>query len=381
MVSPNFLTKTLMIVYRGDDTIDVDTCKNHSRLHDLMSYKWIGSLMQSNTELGERGLKDWAKKISKTARKLGVDYFTFNTSLRIGEKMLFDSVRDLAVRLAAKNSSISAEETEDQELTSEHDRPCYSIRKVSPFTFVKYDFDNVLCRDRFGKCRKPDQTTGSIHRKVLELEAMQWFKPDQLTFDIFCEAKLPNGEWIRCTPQYRSNQGPRYDWAMVSFPDDAGGTMNYPAKILGLYKDLDDNLNAIIQSVEYKMRNGRESTLGDSRLVTHYRLEFKDNGNPALRSVPFEDIKCCILAFESKACPCLTTNSLIPMRHQSSRDQYKHTVMVLCHKSEESMCFSCFAAPRPVTGYTRLQRSLCGRTIIPDNTQAYKKIAIEKKAA
>jgi hypothetical protein len=71
------------IIYRGDDSVDTDTCKMH--------YKYFGGLMQYNMETGERGLKTWAKKMAKTALKHGRDVFTHSTSNQVGEMLLLNS--------------------------------------------------------------------------------------------------------------------------------------------------------------------------------------------------------------------------------------------------------------------------------------------------
>jgi hypothetical protein len=36
-------------------------------------------------------------------------------------------------------------------------------------------------------------------------------------FDIWFEARLPNGQFIWCWPQYRQSEGSRYDWVMMKF--------------------------------------------------------------------------------------------------------------------------------------------------------------------
>lgn len=63
---------------------------------------------------------------------------------------------------------------------------------------------------------------------------------EQQFFDIWCEARLPNGETIRCWPQYRGSQGCKYDWALVKFEVDEEGedVVLYLAKVLVLYEDI-----------------------------------------------------------------------------------------------------------------------------------------------
>jgi hypothetical protein len=57
------------IIYRGDDTVNADTCKIHTQLHNRWPHAYFGDLMQYNTAMGERGLKVWAKCFSQTAVK------------------------------------------------------------------------------------------------------------------------------------------------------------------------------------------------------------------------------------------------------------------------------------------------------------------------
>jgi hypothetical protein len=52
-------------IYKGDDTVDSDSGKLHSQLHD--NTRLFGDQMGHNTSTGERGLKDWAKMASNTA--------------------------------------------------------------------------------------------------------------------------------------------------------------------------------------------------------------------------------------------------------------------------------------------------------------------------
>jgi hypothetical protein len=82
------------IIYRGDDTVDADTCKVHTQLHNQRSHAYFGNLMQYNTAMGERGLKVWAKCISNMAVKHGRDKFTFSMSAPVRERMLLDTITD-----------------------------------------------------------------------------------------------------------------------------------------------------------------------------------------------------------------------------------------------------------------------------------------------
>lgn len=65
------------ILYWGDNTVDADTCKVHTQLHNAPSHHYFGDLMQYNTAMGEHGLKVWAKRVSRTALKHGRDKIHF----------------------------------------------------------------------------------------------------------------------------------------------------------------------------------------------------------------------------------------------------------------------------------------------------------------
>jgi hypothetical protein len=48
--------------------------------------------MQYSTAMGECGLKVWAKGISQTALKQGINKFMYSTSSHIGERMLHKTI-------------------------------------------------------------------------------------------------------------------------------------------------------------------------------------------------------------------------------------------------------------------------------------------------
>ena len=55
-------------VYRGDDSVDTDSCKIHCHFHILQNILMYGDPMQYDAAKGERGLKEWTKLISQTAQ-------------------------------------------------------------------------------------------------------------------------------------------------------------------------------------------------------------------------------------------------------------------------------------------------------------------------
>jgi hypothetical protein len=145
------------IIYRGDDTVDSDTCKIHTQLHNARIHKFFGNTMQYNMAMGERGLKVWAKRVSKTAPKQGRDKFTFTTSARVGERMLLNAIADL---LASQ---------QQQENGNKMPLASSSKRKVPHFRYQRVGTSNILRSiDRKGKERLPDRETGAIQSQILE---------------------------------------------------------------------------------------------------------------------------------------------------------------------------------------------------------------------
>ena len=130
----------------------------------------------------------------------------------------------------------------------------------------------------------------------------------------------------------------RYDYASINYSLDNGeGGQEYPSKILCIYSNNCDatDLRVLVHTVKYKTPTGVESPLGDSRLVTHYRLEFENSGQPRLRSVPFGEVRRCLFAKEKMP----YQDGAIPPRIASSRQRMKHTIMVVLPRSDWALLF------------------------------------------
>jgi hypothetical protein len=74
-------------------------------------------------------------------------------------------------------------------------------------------------------------------------------------FKLWCEARLPNGQYIQGWPQYRRSKGSRYDWVMMKFESEENNgeeAIIYPRRGLALYEDNEGTPKALVHSVEYK---------------------------------------------------------------------------------------------------------------------------------
>jgi hypothetical protein len=154
-----------------------------------------------------------------------------------------------------------------------------------------------------GHEQNPDTGMGVIQQQILEAIYDVEKDNNQMFFDIWCEARLPNVHYIQCWPQYRQSEGSRYDWVMMKFESEENNgeeAIVYPRKVLALYKDSEGTLKVLVHSVEYKTATNVEGPFGDSCLVTHYQLEFnQNNGKPRMYSVKVDSILHVIVAYEA----------------------------------------------------------------------------------
>jgi len=192
--------------------------------------------MQFNTAVGEQGLKVWAKGRSQMALKHGRDKFTFSTSSRVGERMLLDTITD----------HLHSQEAQQEENETNETMPTTHVSKrpVPHFRYVRTESstNRLISLERMGKEQLPNKKMGVIQPQIFEGLHDVDINSNQAFFDIWCEARLKNGQYIRCWPQYRGNQGTQYDWVMIKFESEEGDSaaeadIVYPAKVLALYEN------------------------------------------------------------------------------------------------------------------------------------------------
>jgi hypothetical protein len=78
---------------------------------------------------------------------------------------------------------------------------------------------------------------GVIQQQILEAIYDVEKDNNQMFFDIWCEARLPNGQYIKCWPQYNQSKVSRYDWVMMKFESEENNgeeAIIYPGKVLAL---------------------------------------------------------------------------------------------------------------------------------------------------
>ncbi len=90
---------------------------------------------------------------------------------------------------------------------------CISKRQLPHFCYQREDdpANSLKSLNWKGHEQHPDTGMGVIQQQILE--AIYDVKKDnnQMFFDIWCEARLPNGQYIQSWPQYRQSKWSRYN--------------------------------------------------------------------------------------------------------------------------------------------------------------------------
>ncbi len=110
---------------------------------------------------------------------------------------------------------------------------------------------SLLLSERRGHCKQFEITPAADLEAIYDVEKDN----NQMFFDIWCEARLPSGQYIQCWPQFRHSKGSRYDWVMMKFESKENNgeeAIVYPGKVLALCKDSEGTVKALVHSVEYK---------------------------------------------------------------------------------------------------------------------------------
>ena len=253
-------------IYRGDDSIDCDTCKIHSHLHLSRDISDYGHPMNWDSGKGERGLKTWAKTASSTAQKQRMSEFMHQTALRISDISLLNRAEGLFVRDSKEKTVHTLEQP-------------FWFRKKPHYVLnlLNGEMKRVPIRGRYTQVE-----VIPYHNKVVTL--LKSIEGSNSRVKIWKDGivKLGNGQkHFRACADYDAN-GAFFDWVMVQHDPDNEQSC-YPAKVQMIYEDVTGNMSAIIhacswQSVEEK----RKST---KSLGTRWSLWFETNSQPKLTKI------------------------------------------------------------------------------------------------
>jgi hypothetical protein len=314
-------------IYRGDSSVDTDTCKAHCFMHLLFNTVEYGDPMQYDSGKGERGLKQWAKAVSVTAQKIGLDTFLFQTIMRVADRLLLSRASDIVERQIRVPQEM-AENADDEVVTK---------RKLPHFRYYRAQ-DKVVAVSRRGKESPTSTKSGAISPNVIA--HLRKVEKEMEVVNIWCELKVPRtrdctkSQLLRAHPNL-DNFGGFFDWVDAEF-DVFGGAEQAldedsysenevyvaPAKLLAFYVDAGGEECVIVHSVEWS--DGKETALGNTRLILNYALEFQSSGWPTIRKIKLEDIYRPLYVIERKR-----SKTPLPPRTTTARDRKEYVVSVI----------------------------------------------------
>jgi hypothetical protein len=247
-------------LHRGEKTNNWNTQKTHEILHFPYQIIEYGHLMNADTGVGERGLKDWAKKAARRALKGSVDVFTESTARQVIDTMVLrkaSEVMDVGHHMYI--CTRSHERSQPSLNTDSTLRDGFLVGDAK-FKISGRLVDNMIETTCvwFGSTAKK-HTTGVPERTIELFEEEFLFGPDNLhrlesigtcTILGFTEYRLPNGQIVRAHPNYRS-EGPFYDWCVIPDPNQG---KDYAVRHLDSKRPLPEHLrrSEMLSRVEEK---------------------------------------------------------------------------------------------------------------------------------
>jgi hypothetical protein len=309
----------------------------------------FGDPMQYDAAKGERGLKDWAKLISQTAQKCGIDIFLFQTIHRVSTHQLMERAQQLV--LWQKHREKTSEDSTECNIAETAVRTVMN-RKLPHFRY-RTGPKVLYSVDRKGNETIATEKTGIVDSRIIS--KIQRDHDDLEDIDIWGEIYLSTptsagGQLLRGHPTL-DRYGAMFDWVAVTFdtadPSDEG--LVGPAKILAFYKDGHGVDRAVVHATH--VTSGRETKAGNTRLIQNNRLEFNPRGQPALRTIRVNQIDHGIMAFEHE-----NYDGPLPPTINFTRDKSKFVVSCVEDRENWAHLFYNWANELPLieTWTTRL---------------------------
>ena len=219
-----------------------------------------------------------------------------------------------------------------------------SKRKMPHFRYYVAS-DKLVSVTSKGKEFSPTKKSGSISGNVIS--TLRRLEKDMNVISIWCELTLhlacsdgSSGTSIK--QKLRAHEafdkfGSFFDWVDVAFETDNASedecTAPAPAKLLVFYEDSQGKECALVHSVEWT--TGKETQLGNTRLMTNYIREFTSTGWPALQKVQLGNIHRALYAIERNT----AVTGPLPERTRGRIQQKTHVVSVCKPRTEWARTF------------------------------------------
>lgn len=292
----NKIESVLFRVYRGDNSIDVRTCKCHAHYHIGRDIADFGAPMGFEASKGERNLKQWAKFLGKLAQKCGEGIFVTQTAERAAEFMLLEMAHFLIVAYVPRP-------TDGAPLRTSQSFPVNGIFFTRKTPHLIYDLETRTAKSYTKKqvvTEEDDDCPEPVHDKLLSTqvkEVLSDFHGDSGKIRIWKEARLPLDDtgtakhFIRAYHQY-DRFGSFFDWVEL-FNEHAkeGDTLYFPALILLMYCTQNGRRYCVVWKAKHPTE---ELRLWETHISARWMMEVLPDGSPKLDISPIENIKRCI---------------------------------------------------------------------------------------
>jgi F0F1-type ATP synthase epsilon subunit len=288
-----FVREFARCIYRGNETVDCDTCKMHSHLHLPEDIKYYGHPMNWEAGKGERGLKVWAKLASTTAQKINIPIFTHQTALRVADAMLLSKAAAIIREQNNDRISITAKPAGGEDDTSvlsaesnlEQDK---KPTKKSIKEDVVLDINVRLVPHYVVNGEGSQQQVEKFTRKgkkgtegivppfePLVMTALHNAERGKMNrIKIYKYAKLDmqqrGNTLIRASASY-DRHGAFFDWVAVNWELKNKRKASAPAKLKLLYEDSNNEMCAIVHCCEWQNEEHWDS---DTLLTERWKQEF-----------------------------------------------------------------------------------------------------------
>jgi hypothetical protein len=297
------MTSILTKIYQGDDGIDAATCKCHSHYHIIDDIRYFGDPMGYNASTGERNLKWWAKRISKTARTCGQTIFLEQTSKRVSDQLVLQRAYDAMIM-------IDENKTSRNQYTGQGGPWFYSRKEhhlmYNPIT------DTALYNEHKGK-RQPGDPMLLLTQQIRQVLKDTHGPTGEIR--IWKEIILNEHNGVRTQQSIRAfhdfdEHGKFFDWVHVK--EDDGRYV--PAKVVLLYQTNLPSDHALVWKSLPATDHERQH---ETNLSARWKVSLLPSGLPSIVSIPTSKIDDCIMVHPHWKC---TNGNHIPSTPIPSSD-------------------------------------------------------------
>lgn len=285
------MSRILSSIYRGDNSLDVLTCKCHSHFHLIEDIKMFGPPMGFDAGKGERHLKTNAKQPSKTARKSGIKEFMDQTSKRVTDRIVLQrALQFLPIR---PDDIISS----DNRKKISRIRPNATDSCIWEYTRrLPHMFYDLRTGGVKGNYHYPFRLlTDHIRKTLCHLHG------EEGSISIWREIRLnlsnhEGHQYVRSFFEF-DKYGPYFDWVHVTWNQRGKLEDTYkPAKVLLIYQTEDKCGRALVWSA---LSATTKDYNHETNISALWQMETEENtGLPQIRSIPLSRIERCCMVHE-----------------------------------------------------------------------------------